>query len=207
MTISRLIAMVERICRKTIQVEFEDIDVDVNHNYLDHYPKGEVGVSGSYDDNSGEVCVTLISSHNESEVFDFNGDWFKSELVKVLRHEQIHIEQDLRNDFSPSLHSDEHTYFSDDMEIEAYGRADVPLEVGESSEGNSQTVEMYIDMFGKDSDEVRKLLHFYKIETGSDYPLNNMTSNKEELTKAECFNAIVEGMKILGWDDKEEKKQ
>ena len=29
----------------------------------------------------------------------------------------------------------------------------------------------------------------------------------KELTKAECFNAIVEGMKILGWDDKEEKKQ
>jgi len=26
----------------------------------------------------------------------------------------------------------------------------------------------------------------------------------EELSKAECFNAIVEGMKILGWDDKKE---
>ena len=26
----------------------------------------------------------------------------------------------------------------------------------------------------------------------------------EELSKAECFNAIVEGMKILGWDKKED---
>ena len=207
MTIPKLIAMVERICRKTIQVTFKDIDVEVNHNYLDHYPKGEVSVSGSYDDNSGEVCITLISSFNDSEVFDFNDksyDWFNSELVKVLKHEKIHIEQDLRDDFSPSLHSDQHTYFSDDLEIEAYGRADVPLEVRESSEGSSKTVEMYIDMFGKDSDEVRKLLHFYKIETGLDYPLNYMTSNTEDLTKAECFNAIVEGMKILGWDDEKE---
>ena len=30
---------------------------------------------------------------------------------------------------------------------------------------------------------------------------------KDKLTKAECFNAIVEGMKILGWGDKDEKKQ
>ena len=30
-------------------------------------------------------------------------------------------------------------------------------------------------------------------------------SKEKELTKDEAFNAIVEGMKILGWDKKEEK--
>ena len=33
----------------------------------------------------------------------------------------------------------------------------------------------------------------------------NLTQD-EELTKEECFNAIVEGMKILGWDGEEEKR-
>jgi len=30
---------------------------------------------------------------------------------------------------------------------------------------------------------------------------------KDKLTKAECFNAIVEGMKILGWDEKEDEER
>ena len=34
----------------------------------------------------------------------------------------------------------------------------------------------------------------------------NLTQD-EELTKEECFNAIVEGMKNLGWDEKEDKKR
>ena len=29
----------------------------------------------------------------------------------------------------------------------------------------------------------------------------------QELTKAEAFNAIVEGMKILGWDKKKENNE
>ena len=29
----------------------------------------------------------------------------------------------------------------------------------------------------------------------------------EAMKKAECFNAIVEGMKILGWDEEEDKKR
>ena len=29
----------------------------------------------------------------------------------------------------------------------------------------------------------------------------------QELTKAEAFNAIVEGMKILKWDEKKEEKE
>jgi hypothetical protein len=31
-------------------------------------------------------------------------------------------------------------------------------------------------------------------------------SKEKELTKDEAFNAIVEGMKIMGWDKKEEEK-
>ena len=29
----------------------------------------------------------------------------------------------------------------------------------------------------------------------------------DAMKKAECFNAVVEGMKILGWDEKEDKKR
>jgi len=34
----------------------------------------------------------------------------------------------------------------------------------------------------------------------------NEYMKQQELTKAKAFNAIVEGMKILKWDEKEEEK-
>tara|TARA_R110002051_G_scaffold316798_1_gene396903 strand:- start:642 stop:1187 length:546 start_codon:yes stop_codon:yes gene_type:complete len=172
MTILKLLRVISRIAKyKFSTPEFLELIVESRRIY--NYPKGQVGVQGSYDGN-GLVTITLISDYDDSQVFDFSEKsarrWFLRELEKVIAHEEIHIEQEQRGDFAPCSSANDFIYFANDSEIEAYGRADVRLEVLENYSGLSQTVRNYMDLFGEDSYEVNELLRFYKSETGWKYP-------------------------------------
>jgi len=179
LNIQNLINITERICNYNFKdlIE-EDGEVIVDSRRIHFYPVGCVGVQGSYD--SGIAHITLISDYNDCQVFDFTEKsvrrWFRTELKKVIAHEKIHIEQEARGDFAPSSSSNDYVYYSNDSEIEAYGRADVPIEVLEDYGGRSQTVKLYSDLFGEDSLQMNELLRFYKSETGWDYPYNHVRS-------------------------------
>ncbi len=69
----------------------------------------------------------------------------------------------------------------------------------------------YIRLFGDDDTPEGVMENVYKKELGSSFEKVESgvvigKTEEKELTKDEAFNAIVEGMKIMGWDKKEEEK-
>ena len=70
----------------------------------------------------------------------------------------------------------------------------------------------YIRLFGDDDTPEGVMENVYKKELGSSFERVESgvvigKTEEKELTKDEAFNAIVKGMKIMGWDKKEEEKE
>ena len=70
----------------------------------------------------------------------------------------------------------------------------------------------YVRLFGDDDTPEEVMENVYKKELGSSFVKVESgvvigKTEEKELTKDEAFNAIVKGMKIMGWDKKEEKKE
>ncbi len=133
------------------------------------YPDGFVGVQGCFDDTSGLIELTLVSCYACDEEFHWDNPkalkFYQGELRKTFRHEMIHVKQMLRGesfDDIPNVCDSEEIYYSHALEIEAYGRGDMYVEVTEN--GYSETLALYISLFGAGSDEVKQLTSYCEEE-------------------------------------------
>lgn len=136
------------------------------------YPQGYVGVSGYFDDTDCTIGIVLVSNKDSAEEFSFIDKdaikFYNDELHKTLKHEMVHMKQLLSGKSFKDIPSsrDEEKYYSSDLEIEAYGRADVYLEL--KDKGHSETLDTYIDLFGEDSKIVKKVVSFSEEERNNE---------------------------------------
>jgi len=131
------------------------------------FPEGFVGVSGCFLDDEGTILITLVSKYEPDEDFQWKDQkankFYCQELRKTFNHEMVHMKQLLRGEsFDDMDNTDDKVYYSHPLEIEAYGRADMYIEVAEN--GYSETLGLYTELFGKGSEEVEKLIGFCEAE-------------------------------------------
>ncbi len=115
-------------------------------------------VGGSYGD---DTIVVSLAAKNPYDTINFTEemlDWFNHEIAKTIVHEGIHMEQDREDRFEKIVTAmDEdlthRQYLGSDIEMEAYGRADIPMDIRKY--GASVQLDEYEEIFGVNSEEVR----------------------------------------------------
>jgi hypothetical protein len=121
-------------------------------------PDGLILVGGSYGD---DTIVVSLAAKNPYDTINFTEemlDWFNHEIAKTIVHEGIHMEQDREDRFEKIVTAmDEdlthRQYLGSDIEMEAYGRADIPMDIRKY--GASVQLDEYEEIFGVNSEEVR----------------------------------------------------
>lgn len=144
---------------------------DTINKYEDHYdgeilvdlrlilnvPAGLILVGGSYGD---DAIVVSLAAKNPYDTINFTEemlDWFNWEIAKTIAHEGVHRQQDREGRFEEIVTKagEELThrqYLASDIEMEAYSRADIPMDI--KKYGSSVQLDEYIEIFGEDSREV-----------------------------------------------------
>ena len=115
-------------------------------------PRNIVLVGGSYLDD--HIDITISSRGEDVVLSEDMLDWLNHEVAKTIVHEGIHREQDKRGRFILQDNKMNHKeYLSSEIELEAYGRADIKMDV--TKYGSSVQLDEYEEIFGVESEEVR----------------------------------------------------
>jgi hypothetical protein len=120
-------------------------------------PDGVIVVGGSYGD---DTIVVSLAAKNPYDTVNFTEemlDWFNHEIAKTIVHEGIHMEQDREDRFEEPVAEagkelTHKQYLGSDIEMEAYGRADIKMDI--KKYGSSVQLDEYEEIFGVDSEEV-----------------------------------------------------
>jgi len=120
-------------------------------------PAGLIIVGGSYGD---DTIVVSLAAKNPYDTINFTPDmldWFNHEIAKTIVHEGIHMEQDREDRFEEIVSEagkdlTHKQYLGSDIEMEAYGRADIKMDIAKY--GSSVQLDEYEEIFGVDSEEV-----------------------------------------------------
>jgi hypothetical protein len=121
-------------------------------------PDGLILVGGSYGD---DTIVVSLAAKNPYDTINFTEEmweWFNHEIAKTIVHEGIHMEQDREGRFGKIVTEVDKDlthkqYLGSDIEMEAYGRADIPMDIRKY--GSSVQLDEYEEIFGADSEEVK----------------------------------------------------
>lgn len=121
-------------------------------------PDGLILVGGSYGD---DAIVVSLAAKNPYDTINFTEElleWFNHEIRKTIVHEGIHMEQDRNGRFKDIVAEagkdlTHRQYLGSEIEMEAYGRADIPMDIRKY--GASVQLDEYEEIFGINSEEVK----------------------------------------------------
>jgi len=123
-------------------------------------PDGFVAIGGSYD-HVDDIIDIFLAAKNPYDTIHLTKEyleWINHEISKTLVHEGIHRIQKNEDRYEEveNMKIGEEVshkeYLSSNVELEAYGRADIKMDL--EKYGTSSLLDEYIEIFGIDSEEV-----------------------------------------------------
>jgi hypothetical protein len=134
-------------------------EININLKTVLDLPDGFVAIGGSYD-HIDDIIDIFLAAKNPYDNIQLNKEyleWINHEISKTLVHEGIHRIQNKEERYEEVLnfkgrdlsHKD---YLSSDIELEAYGRADIKMDL--EKYGKSSLLDEYVEIFGINSEEV-----------------------------------------------------
>ncbi len=139
--------------------EIYEGEITVNLRTVLDLPDGFVAIGGSYD-HEDDVIEIFLAAKNPYDNIRLSKEylvWIDHEIAKTLVHEGIHRIQNNEERYEEVLsfkggELSHKEYLSSNVELEAYGRADIKMDL--EKYGESSLLDEYIEIFGKDSEEV-----------------------------------------------------
>jgi hypothetical protein len=136
-------------------------EITINLRTVLDLPDGFVAIGGSYDhdDDVVEIFLAAKNPYDNINLTKEYLDWINHEIAKTLVHEGIHRIQSQEGRYEEVLNAvvkgeelSHKKYLSSNIELEAYGRADIKMDL--EKYGTSSLLDEYIEIFGRDSEEV-----------------------------------------------------
>jgi hypothetical protein len=148
---------IKEVIKKYSEIYEGEINISLK-TVLD-LPNGFVAIGGSYD-HIDDIIDIFLAAKNPYDNIQLNKEymsWINHEIAKTLVHEGIHRIQNNEERYEEVLNFkggevSHKEYLSSNIELEAYGRADIKMDL--KKYGESSLLDEYIEIFGADSEEV-----------------------------------------------------